>query len=197
MLRVANVKVYDLIESVVACRNSMRLELPEYTPEEFQASLERAKKLAPLGGGHNNFLAGIRVAFDLVYPDYISPELQRYTFLKIVNSASKMHKLVKMDMDACFNKYVTEESKEQMKRLINAYNTLVYARAGENAIYEAFMRVLSNCPLGIELFMRCTTNYLCLRNIYRQRKGHRLKEDWQAFCEFIEKLPYAQELILA
>lgn len=197
MLRVANVKVYDLIESVVACRNSMRLELPEYTPEEFQASLERAKKLAPMGGGHNNFLSGIRVAFDLVYPNYISPELQRYTFLKIVNSSSKMHKLVKMDMDACFNKYVTDESKEQMKRLIDAYNTLVNARAGENAIYEAFMRVLSNCPLGIELFMRCTTNYLCLRNIYRQRKGHRLKEDWQAFCEFIEKLPYAQELILA
>lgn len=197
MLRVANVKVYDLIESVVACRNSMRLELPEYTPEEFQASLERAKKLAPMGGGHNNFLSGIRVAFDLVYPNYISPELQRYTFLKIVNSSSKMHKLVKMDMDACFNKYVTDESKEQMKRLIDAYNTLVNARAGENAIYEAFMRVLSNCPLGIELFMRCTTNYLCLRNIYRQRKGHRLKEDWQAFCEFIEKLPYARELILA
>lgn len=197
MLRVANVKVYDLIESVVACRNSMRLELPEYTPEEFQASLERAKKLAPMGGGHNNFLSGIRVAFDLVYPNYISPELQRYTFLKIVNSSSKMHKLVKMDMDACFNKYVTDESKEQMKRLIDAYNTLVNARAGENAIYEAFMRVLSNCPLGIELFMRCTTNYLCLRNMYKQRHSHKLKEDWGAFCEFIEKLPYAQELILA
>lgn len=197
MLRVENVKVYDLEESVIACRNSMRLELPEYTKEEFEKSFERACKLAPMGGGHNNFLSGIRVAFDLVYPNYISPELQRYTFLKIVNSSSKMHKLVKMDMDACFNKYVTDESKEQMKRLIYAYNTLVNARANENAIYEAFMRVLSNCPLGIELFMRCTTNYLCLRNIYRQRKAHRLREDWQAFCKFIEDLPYAKELILA
>lgn len=36
MLRVENVKVYDLKESVIACRNSMRLELPEYTDEEFE-----------------------------------------------------------------------------------------------------------------------------------------------------------------
>lgn len=94
MLRVENVKVYDLKESVIACRNSMRLELPEYTDEEFEKSLERARKLAPLGGGHSNFLSGIRVAFDLVYPNYISPELQRYTFFKIVNSSSKMHRLI-------------------------------------------------------------------------------------------------------
>ena len=188
MLRVENVRVYDLKESVIACRNSMRLELPEYTDEEFEESLERAKKLAPLGNGHNNFLSGIRVAFDLVYPNYISPEMQRYTFFKIVNSSSKMHRLVKMDMDACFNKYVTDESKGQMKRLIAKYN--------EDPSYENFMRVLSNCPLGIELFMRCTTNYLCLRNMYKQRRNHKLKEDWGAFCGFIEALPYAKELIL-
>ena len=97
MLRVENVKVYDLKESVIACRNSMRLELPEYTDEEFEKSLERARKLAPLGGGHSNFLSGIRVAFDLVYPNYISPELQRYTFFKIVNSSSKMHRLSKVN----------------------------------------------------------------------------------------------------
>lgn len=196
-MRVENVKVYDLKESVIACRNSMRLELPEYTEEEFEKSLERACKLAPLGNGHNNFLCGIRVAFDLVYPNYISPELQRYHFFDIVNSSSKMHKLVKMNMDACFNEYVTDESKEQMKRLLNAYNTLVYARANQDAIYQAFMRVLSNCPLGVELFMRCTTNYLQLRTIYKQRKTHRLRDDWGAFCKFIEGLPYFEEFILA
>jgi len=59
------------------------------------------------------------------------------------------------------------------------------------------MRLVSNCPQGIELFMRCTTNYLCLRNIYRQRKNHKLKEDWGAFCKFIEGLPYFEEFILA
>jgi hypothetical protein len=93
-----------------------------------------------------------------------------------------------MDMDACFNKYVVTQSKELMKRLIAQYN--------EDKSYENFMRVLSNCPLGIELFMRCSTNYEQLATIYRQRKSHRLKEDWGAFCEMIENLPYANELII-
>ena len=41
MVEISNVKVYDLFESVIACRNAMRLEqLPEvggYTQEEFES----------------------------------------------------------------------------------------------------------------------------------------------------------------
>jgi hypothetical protein len=66
----------------------------------------------------------------------------------------------------------------------------------QNPSYENFMRVLSNCPQGIELFMRCSTNYEQLATIYRQRKHHKLKEDWGAFCSWIESLPYAKELII-
>lgn len=190
MVEISHVIVSDLKESVIACRNAMRLVPPEYTEEEFEKSLQRAIQLAKLGGGsgHSNFRVGIRVSFDIKYPNYFSPELQRYHFLDIVCSSSKMHKLVKMDMDACFNKYVTDESKEQMKRLIADYNS--------NPCYEAFIVVLSNCPFGIELFMRCTTNYEQLATIYRQRKNHFLREDWKAFCEFIESLPYSKELII-
>jgi hypothetical protein len=169
----------------------MRLTPPEYTDEEFEASLPRAVKLAntPQGSGHSTFLCGIRVAFDIKYPAYFSPELQRYHFNDIVCSSSKMHRLVNMNMDLCFNEYVTEDSKSMMKNLIQIYN--------RDKSYENFMRVLSNCPLGIELFMRCTTNYLALRTIYHQRKHHRLVDDWiEGFCKnFVEKLPYANEFI--
>jgi len=187
MLEVKNVKVYDLHESVIACRNSMRTALPEYSSAEFYESLKRAKKLAPLGGGHNNFLCGIRVSFDLVYPNYISPELQRYHFFDIVNSASKMHKLAKMDMRKCCNKYVDPRVIEVMEELRNKYN--------ENQSYDNFIRMVSTCPQGIELFMRISTNYLQLQTIYLQRKNHKLK-DWHNFIAFIEKLPYFTELIL-
>ena len=34
MVEVTNWKVYDLKESVIACRNAMRLAPPEYTDEE-------------------------------------------------------------------------------------------------------------------------------------------------------------------
>ena len=169
----------------------MRLPPPEYTDEEFEASLPRAIKLAntPQGSGHSTFLCGIRVAFDIKYPAYFSPELQRYHYNDIVCSSSKMHRLVNMNMDLCFNEYVTEDSKSMMKNLIQIYN--------RDKSYENFMRVLSNCPLGIELFMRCTTNYLALRTIYHQRKNHKLKTDWvEGFCKnFVEKLPYASEFI--
>jgi hypothetical protein len=57
------------------------------------------------------------------------------------------------------------------------------------------MEMVSNCPLGLELFMRISTNYKQLQTIYHQRKHHKLKEDWGAFCEFVENLPYAKEFI--
>lgn len=192
MVAIDNVRVYDLKESVIASGFAMRTVKPEYTDDEFEKSLPRAIKLAKAGGGsgHSNFRKGIRVSFDIKYPGYFTPELQRYGFVDIVTSSSKMHRLVKMDMDACFNKYVTDLSKNQMKELIAIYN--------QDQCYENFMRVLSNCPQGVELFMRCSTNYEQLSTIYRQRHNHRLKEDWvQGFCkDFIEKLPYAKEIIL-
>ena len=197
MLEISNVRVYDLKESVTACRNAMRITPPEYTEEEFKQSLPRAISLAKCGGGsgHTTFRCGIRVSFDLKYPNYISPELQRYHFFDIVTSNSKMHKLVKMDMDACFNKYVTKKSKDQMKELIAKYNK-VKNSGNKDEIYNVFMEVISNCPQGIELFMRCSTNYEQLATIYKQRKHHKLKEDYGAFCKFIEELPYAKELII-
>lgn len=189
MLEIKNIAVYDLKECVIACRNAMRTELPEYTEEEFEKSLERAIKLAnsPAGSGHQTFLSGIRVSFDLIYPNYISPELQRYHWIDIVTSSSKMHRLAKMDMDACFNKYVTQESREQMKELVELYN--------KTPTYENFMLLISNCPQGIELFMRVSTNYLQIRTIVRQRYHHRLKEDWGAFIDFARNLPYSKEFI--
>lgn len=193
MLNISNIKIYDLKESVIASRNAMRVAPPQYTDEEFEASMPRAVKLVQASKAgevkcHDNFLVGIRVSFDMKYPNYFTPEFQRYHFADIVTSSSKMHRLAKMDMDACFNEYVSDESKTQMKKLLDEYN--------ENQSYDNYMRLLSNCPLGIELFMRISTNYKQLQTIYFQRRHHRLQEDWGAFCEMIESLPFAHQLII-
>lgn len=215
MLEISNVKVYDLKESVIACRNAMRTEMPEYTEEEFEKSLERAKKLAKCGGGsgHSNFRKGIRVSFDIKYPNYISPELQRYGFVDIVSSSSKMHRLMEMDLDFACNKYVPQIFIDEMRKLVDGYKviknnikhlegkyvlrdgTKISINNKQEALYYAFMQCISACPQGIELFMRCSTNYEQLATIYRQRKNHKLKEDWGAFCDFIKSLPYSKELI--
>lgn len=210
MLEIRNTKVYDLKESIIACRNAMRLELSDYSEEDFQKSFERAKKLVQASKNgvvkcHDNFLTGIRVSFDLKYPQYISPEIQRYHFFDIVTSMSKMHRLIKMDFEKCCNKYVTRESIEQMKRMIVEYNTIAneirpadigYTDDRAERLYEAWMKIVSNCPPGLEMWERCSTNYKQLQTMYFQRKEHKLKEDWGNFLSWIESLPYAHELII-
>lgn len=190
MLQIKNVKVYDLKESVIASGFAMRTELPQYTEEDFEKGLSRMSKLmnTPMGSGHQTALCGIRVSFDIIYPNYISPELQRYHWIDIVTSSSKMHMITKMDFDKCCNEYVNQITIDNMKNLIRQYN--------EDASYEHFMEIVSNCPQGIELFMRVSTNYQQIKTIYHQRKNHRLKEDWGTFCKFVEDLPYADEFIL-
>lgn len=218
MLEVKNWKVYDLEESIIACRNAMRTSMPKYTEEEFDKSLPRAIQLAntPNGSGHQTFLSGIRVSFDILYPGYVSPEIQRYHWMDIVTSASKMHKLMSMDLEASCNKYVPRVFIEEMEKLVRRYKrinnspeyhveefelrdgTTIVADTKADALYYAFMQCVSACPQGIELFMRCSTNYLQLKTIYHQRKHHKLKEDWvEGFCNgFVENLPYAKEFII-
>ena len=122
--------------------------------------------------------------------------MQRYHWFDFVTSSSKMHTLIKMaGYPTYYNKYVTQESLDQMKRLQDRYNTACETGTPEDQ-YEAFMMLVSNCPQGIELFMRVSTNYMQLRTIYAQRRHHKLKEDWGALCDMIEKLPYAKEFLL-
>ena len=39
-----------------------------------------------------------------------------------------------------------------------------------------------------------TLNYQVLRNMYLNRKNHKL-EEWHDFCDMIDKLPYSSDLI--
>ena len=60
---------------------------------------------------------------------------------------------------------------------------------------EKYLEILYSNPAGFLLTARLTTNHRCLRNIYIQRKDHRLPE-WREFCKWIETLPYAEELLV-
>jgi hypothetical protein len=80
-----------------------------------------------------------------------------------------------------FNPHVWGNTLEQLR-----YNNEVAGMTDEELVY--------NCPMGLELTARVTTNYLQLRTVYRQRKNHRLTE-WHVFCDFIRNLPHAKEFI--
>ena len=155
MLEISNVKVYDLRESIIASGNAMRIEPVPYSDEEFEKGLKRMKRLVHSSLStdvhcHDNALTGIRVSFDVKYPQYWSLEFQRYHFADIVTSSSKMHRLCKMNIANACNKYVSNETIEQMEKLVDRYNYAVEKGAEEYVIYENFMKMISNCPMGLE-----------------------------------------------
>lgn len=59
---------------------------------------------------------------------------------------------------------------------------------------DELVKVKSEIPMGKELTKIDMFNYQNLRNIYLQRRNHRLPE-WKVFLEWIESLPYSKEFI--
>lgn len=147
-----------------------------------------ANRLAntPIGSGHDNFLNGIVVQFDLTASLKFWTQLQRYHFVDFISSTSTMHRIQKMEIRKCCNEYVTEESIRQLEKLQEEYNS--------NKTEENFLRLIYNIPTGFELMARMTTNYRQLKTIYKQRKNHRLPE-WRIFCEWIEGLENSELII--
>ena len=60
---------------------------------------------------------------------------------------------------------------------------------------DELQKAKAEIPMGKELTKVDFFSYQCLRRIWCQRKGHRLKE-WHEFCKWIESLPLAGELIV-
>lgn len=197
---VDNAVVYDLTESMIAAGYPMRTSTKDLLTTSLEGKdIDRAISLskATLKGNqaHDQFLSGIRVAFDLRCSNKMWVEAERYRFLTFVSSQSTMHRITKFDLKSQYNKYVDPNIIAIMKQKVSAYNYLVDKEADPDILKEKYLEILYSNPAGFELTARMTTNYRCLKNIYKQRKDHRLPE-WREFCSWIETLPFAHELIL-
>jgi len=197
-MKIENVRVYDLEESVIASGFPM---LSHFDSEVFEKECEnyydgikenhlpRACRLAsaPDGSGHRTWLAGVLVSFNVTGTNVWWMQFERYHFAQIVSSMSKMHRLKRMveTEDFKFHEKVFENGQVLLQDIE------LNGRGGEPFDEE---ELVYNCPMGLELTARVTTNYLQLRTIYAQRKNHKLKE-WRDFCEWIASLPYAREFI--
>lgn len=209
---VSNVKVYDIPESMVASGYPMRVDNEQHslTDKDMRRceNLVEATKNGNLA--HAQFLTGIRVNFDLRFSNKAWVEAERYRFLEFVSSQSTMHCITKFDLKKQYNKYVDPRIINIMQEKVDDYNNLLTKinkikndsevsteklKELENERREKYLEILYSNPAGFELTARLTTNYRCLRNIYKQRKDHRLPE-WRAFCEWIETLPFAEELLV-
>ena len=195
---VSNVKIYDLEESIIASGYPMRTSsgMREVEDKDVKRGVNLVNATKTGNTAHHQFLTGIRVNFDLTCSNKMWVEAERYRFLEFVSSQSTMHRITKFNLDECYNKYVDPRIVEIMKEKVAEYNSLVDAgNTDPEILKQKYLEILYSNPAGFTLTARMTTNYRCLRNIYIQRKDHRLPE-WREFCKWIETLPYAEEFLI-
>lgn len=204
-MKLENVKVYDLDESLVASGYPMRTVLTRREPDEKDIKRGLSLTKASNGNGaHGQWLTGVRVAFDLTCTNKMWVEAERYRFLEFVSSQSTMHRITKFNLNEAYCEYVDPRVIDIMKEKVNEYNELCDCVLGIednteeylNIKKQKYLEILYTNPAGFELTARMTTNYRCLLNIYIQRHDHRLPE-WREFCAELLKLPYFPELIEA
>lgn len=184
MIRICNAIVYDLYESVAASKYAMQTDTDPTRTE----ITDRTRNLAQCkpGTGHDNFLLGIRVAFDICFTMKCMVEEERYHFFETVTCNSTMHRITKFDLDKSYCKYVDPRMIAVMKDLVCRYN--------EEPTSENKLRILYSNPAGFIYTLRITTNYRQLKTIHIQRKAHLLPE-WQELCGWIEALPHSELII--
>lgn len=226
IIKVDNARVYGLDESLMAATYPKALEPVDmdeigpvrydynsdegyiYSVEEPYARISKYLGKAKPGSGHDCYLKGITVQFDLCLPEYIWRQLNRYHFIDFVSSQSKMHKILELDINEQCNKYVTYESIEQLNHYINLYNNFeMYVRSsdyefitlrnGEQIKFtkeNLFNIIISNTPCGFMLTARMTTNYLQLKSIIGQREHHKMQE-WVYLTKWFKGLPLVDTIM--
>ena len=182
---VANAVVYGLDESIRRAKFPMAVDT-EILNEELTKGIQSLAQ-SEKGEGHDQFLTGILVQMDLTFTVKAWTEAERYHFFDFVSSQSTMHRIAKFDLDTQYSEYTDLRSIAIVKELVERYN--------ETKSPEDYLRVLYSNPCGFKLTAGMTTNYRQLKTIYAQRRTHRLPE-WREFCQWIETLPMAEQLIL-
>lgn len=195
---VKNVEVHGLNESIKRAKYPMSTDTHTLSDD----LTDGIKRLAQSGRGegHDQWLTGVIVQFDLTFTVKAWTEAERYHFLDFVSSQSTMHRITRFDLNEAYIGYVDKRVIEIMKEKVEEYNQLCSAivpqsceavDAAEQAKKDKYLEILYTNPCGFRLTAGMTTNYRQLKTIYAQRKNHRLPE-WRAFCKWIETLPNSE-----
>ena len=189
-MEIKHVHVYGMDETLSYARFPMLpLDKPElaFQEEDGNKTLGRAKRLGntPIGSGHDNFLKGITVVFDVDFTNKVWVQAERYHWFEIISSMSTVHALTKTSIDESMFSEWTD--KVIIDRLIEIQQTYT-----KNPTKDNLLRLLYSCPAGITVRAGITTNYRQLKTIYEQRHNHILPE-WREFCQFLLTLPHFAE----
>ena len=157
--------------------------------------LDLAMRLAKAGSDHRKYLRMVFVSVDVTAPLYWWKEYDTYKVATVANSTSTMHKIhskpFSMDDFSC--DHMTDGTKKFMETVVAELEN-IRLRFKKTKSKDDWYDMIQLLPSSYNQMRTCTFNYETLINIYRARKNHKLAE-WHTFCDWIETLPYAEQLI--
>ena len=145
---VDNVKVYGLEDSLRRAKFPMLTDTTKASYELTDAIKVLAR--SKMGEGHDNFLCGIVVQFDLTFSNKAWVEMERYHFIDIVSSESTIHRITKFDLDKAYNEYVDPRIVEIMKEKVNEYNSMIDIFPTDER-KRKYLEILYSNPAGFRL----------------------------------------------
>ena len=202
MLRTDRTSVMNFENAIRGARNPMNswARMDSYYDENGtyilgENDLSLATRLAKAGSDHRKYLRMIFVSVDITAPLYWWKEYDTYKIATVANSTSTMHKIHSkpFSIDDFSVDHLTPSSYAFMETIVQKLEEirLEYMKTKSKETWYDMIQLL---PSSYHQMRTCTFNYETLINIYRARKAHKLQE-WHTFCDWIQTLPYAAELI--
>lgn len=202
MLTLKNTSVMNFENAIRGARNPMNSwgRIDSHTEPDGSFvfgpnDLDLAMRLAKAGSDHRKYLRMIFVSVDVTAPLYWWKEYDTYKVATVANSTSTMHKIhskpFSMDDFSC--DHMTDGTKKFMETVVAELEN-IRLRFKETKSKDDWYDMIQLLPSSYNQMRTCTFNYETLINIYRARKNHKLAE-WHTFCDWIETLPYAEQLI--
>ena len=160
-----------------------------------ESDLKLANKLVKAGfednHAHCKFLRQILVSVDIDAPLYFWSEMDTYKVGTTANSESTMHRLLKEADSLSLDCFSYDESAEPYLKSIITMLQIVSTNDKLSEIQK--LRTLKQIlPTSYKQKRHWTANYEVLRNIYKQRKNHRLEEWSIDFVKWVSSLPYSE-----
>lgn len=169
------------------------------------------KKLIKAGSDHRKFMRQILVSVDITAPLYWWKEFDTYKVATVSNSCSTMHKIhdkeftiedfsyenISHDLDD-LNHFIYEcrpiTPIGMLRIIIQELNFCreQYLKTKNKKYWWSMIQLL---PSSYNQKRTITLNYETLYNIYGSRRNHKLDEWSIGFMEWIDSLPYSEELI--
>ena len=202
MLTLKNTSVMNFENAIRGARNPMNSwgRMDSHTEPDGSFvfgpnDLDLAMRLAKAGSDHRKYLRMVFVSVDVTAPLYWWKEYDTYKVATVANSTSTMHKIhskpFSMDDFSC--DHMTDGTKKFIETVVDELEN-IRLRFKETKSKDDWYDMIQLLPSSYNQMRTCTFNYETLINIYRARKNHKLAE-WHTFCDWIETLPYAEQLI--